>query len=373
MRKSGFPATVFSSCLALLSVSCSSPSAHRNNSVPNAPSVTAGTATPLHNVAIVVDSTTAMNVVDKECKTSGIGCALAGVRTLLGELEPCREKNSRCVGKNTNIANAGDMVSLFTFPNVTVDTAIHDYDCSRAHPTVEAYTFPPPGASSYEPLAPVNQPGRIATYQIVKYTNNYRISDKSKTLNPASDLVKAAGGVARCKPMVAIGGEGTYIAGAIYAAQASLVAEQASRPGSINALILITDGEVNSAVSQLGREATNLGSYPSFIHECSQAVTAAKAATATGTMMYAVAYGAESAGCRTEVSGDYKGMTPCQTMQAIASSPALFYSDFSFTFNSAPCVSAAHPNPNMNAIFDEIARSIAPSLPASKKRPKRAQ
>ncbi len=121
------------------------------------------------------------------------------------------------------------------------------------------------------------------------------------------------------------GGEGTYYAGAIYAAQASLVAAKAANPGSQNVMIILSDGDSNASKAQLaGSASTTSGVYPSTKNQCHQAVTAAQAATAAGTMVYTVAYGADSSGCST----DSPSISPCQTMQQMASDSAKFFSDY---------------------------------------------
>jgi hypothetical protein len=158
--------------------------------------------------------------------------------------------------------------------------------------------------------------------------------------------------------MQAPGGEGTYYAGAIYAAQSTLVAEQKANPGSQNVIILISDGSASATQSQLATKAMNgvpvtkgTGLYPSWINECHQAITAAKAATAAGTRVYAVAYGAESSGCGT----DSPAITPCSTMEGIASATQYFFSDYTQSGGTgSPCVSAAQPTTNLNQIFTEI-------------------
>ncbi|HTV05594.1 MAG TPA: vWA domain-containing protein [Acidobacteriaceae bacterium] len=197
-----------------------------------------------------------------------------------------------------------------------------------------------------------------ATYQIVPYSGEYRAADTADTLDHASNLVAAVGGKSGCSSMRPVGGQGTYYASAIYAAQASLVAEQSSRPGSQNVMILITDGWANSMPSQMPSSLPSSGIYPSSVDECGQAIIAARAAARAGTRVYAVAYGALPDGCVTDVSGPYKGYTPCQTMKAIASSPKYFFSDYAIGFPDSRCVSASHRTTKMNQIFKMIAKSI---------------
>ena len=92
-------------------------------------------------------------------------------------------------------------------------------------------------------------------------------------------------------------------------------------------------------------------SYPST-QQCHQAVTEAQAAAA-GTIVYTVAYGAESSGCSTDTN---PSITPCQTMQNMASSSQNFYSDYTAKGGTNSCVSASHPTNNLNEIFKEISQ-----------------
>ena len=309
-----------------------------------------GGAIPPYNVAIIVDTTGSMGSTDSSCNQTRINCALAGVQTLLKELSPCGSSETTC-GQATNgqVANFVDQVSLFAFPNVTQSTVKYDYNCSGSTPTSQPYTFPTAGASSYDP-------GAGATYQILNYSSDYRLSDTATSLNQSSNLTAAAGGKKNCKGLQAVGGEGTYYAGAIYAAQSSLVAIQPTNPNSQNVIILLGDGDVDASNSRSRSEmpgaSSTSGTYPSTIQECHQAITAAQAAAAAGTRIYSVAYGSASSGCSTDTK---PSISPCQTMQNIASSPSTFFSDYAASGGSGSCQSAARPTTNLNQIFTEIA------------------
>jgi Flp pilus assembly protein TadG len=226
-------------------------------------------------------------------------------------------------------------------------------------------------------------------------------------------------------------GEGiTYYAAVIYAAQSALVAEQKLYPGSKNAMILLSDGQANTQwiyfpqgtvspsgsdavgktntatpstidasssgystlkttpntsalnayhLSTVNAEATGTisGLYPDFIDECQQAITAAQAATTAGTVVYAVAYGAEDSGCAsgghpddyTDVTLVATGanapftlstLTPCVTMENIASSLNTFYSDYlqSGSGVSTTCVDNAHTVTALVDIFASISTNF---------------
>ena len=97
--------------------------------------------------------------------------------------------------------------------------------------------------------------------------------------------------------------------------------------------------------------STSSGTYPSTLQQCHQAVTAAAAAAAAGTRVYSVAYGAEASGCSTDTS---PAITPCATMQGIASNSEYFFSDYTATGGSSSCVSASQPITGLNQIFTTI-------------------
>jgi len=271
-------------------------------------------------------------------------------------------------------------VSLFTYPNITVGTAKSEY-CGGGSLSIVPYSFPVAGASTYPPSGSTTT---SATYQVVPWLNDYRTSDTTSGTSPlalGSDLVSAVdgdtsfGGTSSCSGLQTPGGEGTYFAGAIYAAQAALVAEQAlpANAGSQNALIILSDGAANSAYytsphqngnpdttpprgkyTQMastdvnGTAVTSSGTYPSYNQQCNQAVTAAQAATTAGTKVFTVAYGAttSTSDCSTDISPT---ITPCTTMQTMASNSGNFYSDT--CPNAMPAVAIAQ-------IFADIAASL---------------
>jgi len=345
----------------------------------------AGAATTPFNVAIIVDTTVSMGSQDSDCGETRLQCALGGVQTLLGELFPCASEASTCTVNTSGVAtNPVDQVALFTFPNVTTTTAPNDYTCPTSNPTINPYTFPP---STLNPTTGLqNMPYSITTgsgknavtttvtmtYQVTfgtgsnGYLSDYRASDTASTINTTSPIATAAGAntTRNCGGVGNPGGEGTYYAGAIYAAANSLLFQQAQNPGTQNAMILISDGDASSMDTQMTSTntpgtsttlATSGGTYPSWNNECHQAITAAQAAATAGIRVYAVAYGAESTGCST----DKTSITPCTTMGDIASSPAFFFSDFqqSGTGVDKTCLStggAGAKLANINDIFTAI-------------------
>jgi hypothetical protein len=303
-----------------------------------------GAAPAPYNVAIVVDSTHSMNDTDSDsnCNNTRISCALAGVQILLKGLSPCQPNESSCgAATSGNVSNSVDRVSLLTFPAVSKATAANDYNCASSAPSIVNYATPFPSTS---------------TYQIVNFSSDYRTSDAASSLNTSSNIVTAVGGKGGCSGLQAIGGTGTYYAQVIYEAQAYLAAEQSSYPNAKNVLILLSDGDANATTAHLPGASLTSGVYPSILQQCHQAVTAAQAAAAAGTRVYTVAYGAESAGCSTDL---LPPITPCQTMQQMASSPAYFFSDYTATGGTNSCVSAAQPITGLNQIFTTIVTDLS--------------
>jgi hypothetical protein len=309
------------------------------------------------NVAIIVDSTHSMNDTDasSNCNNTRLSCALAGVQVLLQNLSPCFATLTTCGAATSGmVSNSVDRVSLLTFPPVLATTAVDDYNCGSTQPTTQPYTNPFP---------------ILSTYQIVNFSSDYRTSDATTSLNSSSNIVIAVGGKSGCTGLIAKGGAGTYYAQAITAAQAYLVTEQSSFPNSKNVIVLLSDGDATAtcSTSLLGVCLTGdmpgasvtaaTGAYPpeSTLQECHQAVAAAQAAASAGTRIYSVAYGAEASGCTSDTNPT---ITPCQTMQQIASSSAYFFSDYTATGGDSTCVAASQPATDLKQIFQVIAGDL---------------
>jgi Flp pilus assembly protein TadG len=306
------------------------------------------------NIAILVDTTESMSTQDTNCvKTQGsgrtkttyytrLGCAQNGIQGFLAGIYPCAA--SGC-GSATNgvYENSVDKVSLFTFPEASSSTSVaNDYNCSGKNPSIVPYTYPSATGTSYTP-------GSGATYQVTSFMSNYQGVDDSG--DPSGDLSTSSGsyvslavGAKSGCGMGDPGGEGTYYAGSIYAAQAALTAQQAAEAANNitaqNIMIIVSDGAATASKSQMSSTGLlSSGVYPSYNNECEQAVTAAQAATAAGTTVYTVAYGSPDTGCTTDtLTGGIK--SPCSTMQQMASSSSTFYSDNNQSGSSSQCTSS---------------------------------
>jgi hypothetical protein len=339
------------------------------------------------NVAVIMDTTLSMNNTDTNCVINNVAqtqmqCALNGFQILLKNLSPCGNYQTTCTNSSGVNTNPFDQVALFTFPNLTPLTASIDANCTTpiplsnvyqglsgitvpgmpawgGVPTATMYTAPTPGASSYVP-------GLVGTYQVTGFLSDYRTSNAATTLNPNSQLVKAAGGASGCGSMLPSnydGAYGTYYAGAIYAAQAALTAQQALNPSSENVIILLSDGDATTPQTWNGNQdfvsnATSNGQYPSWVAECGQAILAAQSATAAGTLFYSVAYGSSPTGCASDANtGPYPNVSPCDTMAYMASAPQYFYSDWQQSGSNSTCVSS-QPVVALNDIFQAISNDL---------------
>jgi hypothetical protein len=339
------------------------------------------------NIAVIQDTTASMTDPDSgnQCSGTQITCALLGIQALLNDLYPCGVGQA-CSTSTTYV----DSVTLFVFPAVTGTTAPDDSKCPTTNPTIVAYTFPNPPSNTTLPSAD--------TYQVTGFANNYKTSDGATTLNQAAPIVIAAGdsGQSNCTGIQAPGGEGTYYAQVIYAAQSALLAQQAANPGSQNAIILLSDGDATACASNAntGAGACNTKSqlvategalngtgtkssnptgyesptYPSVLGECGQAVLAAQAAANAGTTVYTIGYGAEtSGGCLSDK--DYSasvwtngaswgaGDQPCKALAAMASVAVNFYTD-----DGQGCQATAPTNQNLTkltAIFRAITSNLS--------------
>jgi Flp pilus assembly protein TadG len=269
------------------------------------------------------------------------------------------------------------------------------------------YSFPPipTGTSGYAMPSGNYSP----TYQITPFLEDYNtVSSTTTSLNTSSNLVKAVGGLSGCSglaPSSYDGDFGTYYPGALYAAQAALLKEQNTHANSSNVMIILGDGNATApqywpsssgpmyAMPATTTEATTTygtstaltttaftfptgyltassgGSYPSWKGECGQAVTAgqyaatyASAGVSNPTLVYAIAYGApassNSSNCGSDVnSGSYPNITPCQTLQKMAtqvsgeSTSDYFYSDYTAQGGDSGC-QANSANSGTTAIAD---------------------
>ncbi len=327
------------------------------------------------NVAFVVDTTPSMDFNDPSCRMSQLECAQTGISSLLAGLDP-----------------SSDTVAMFTFPAVTVDTAKYDNTCSAGSPQVGPYVFPGVSATNYTNTSTpyVTGSGRSQTTTYI----TYQITPFSNTFQNSGDAMQIAIGNGRCAGMQT-SMEYTYMAGAIYAAQAALLNQQntllASGIPSQNAMIILSDGNATGQESSPGGGfnalsndfistsaqagggsnlyANATGIYPSWVGQCGQEVDAAQAAwanPANPTRVYTIAYGSPTTStragaplgnCESDVgAGQHPNITPCQAMQQMASGPQYSLSDEGPGGN---CAGLAAVGPNaMSVVFNNILGSL---------------
>jgi hypothetical protein len=377
-----------------------------------------------YNIALIVDSTLSMSATDSNCNSvTGEQCALNGIQQLLAGL-----------------STTYDYVSLFTFPNVQsgspagvaltsgftcttsvpssykgvgyyYDSGINGYTpllqsgASKYQPPWSGiawampYTFPPIPTDTSGYTVPSGTAG--PTYEVVGFSSDYNTTSGNTTaLNSSSNLVKAVGAVSGCNgiaPSSYDGDIGTYYPGALYAAQAALLKEQANHANSNNVMIILGDGNATAPQSfQTGnpmpsssaqatttyknpvsvasgaytypatyKVASSGGTYPSWVNECQQEVTAAQyAATYTNnnTQVYTIAYGSPTSGCAT----DSTLTNPCQALQEMATQKSgetisdYFYSDWTAQGGDSGC-QANSANSGITAIND-IYKAITSQL-----------
>ena len=206
--------------------------------------------------------------------------------------------------------------------------AAYDYDCSGSKPAVAAYTKSP-------------------VYTIVGLANDYRSSDSATSLNTSSNIVRAVGGggTGCSNGLTVVGGQGTFYAAAITAAQSYLAAN--GRTGAQKVIIILSDGDAQSSTE------------PNTLNECGQAVTTASAAKTAGTWIYTIGYAAQtttapSGSCANDTSPK---TSACATLQSMATDSAHFFYDTPSTCTGGRSVS------NVQSAFQQVANSLmAPTL-----------
>ena len=368
-----------------------------------------GGGAPPYHIVVVLDSTASMGQgTDTGCISNQTSkslspeqCAQEGVQTLLSELDPCATTATSGCGTATNglYPNSVDEVALMTFPGLCSAT-LSGSNC----PTATTFTTTPSPYASNDYSCPTSDPpitsyNNNPAYLILPFQSDYRTSD-SASLNlgtSGSNLLKAAGGVTNgsCTGITTPGGEGTFYAGAIYAAQDYLEANHASSVQDI--LILVSDGNATScgyvpsgypgagtmasgcSKDQMGGNVPTNG-LPLFTitNECQQAVTAASAVKSykepdgTYTQIYSVSYGSETSGCAYDQAPyGNSGLTPCMTMAQIATIPSgvtagvtvnpFFFSVPNSTTKGGTICTGAEPVTQLSQVFTTIAGNLTSS------------
>ena len=356
-----------------------------------------GAPGPPYNVAIIMDTTASMNSGTNSCGSTytPLQCAKQGLQLLLTELQPCVPGVASC-GATSPV----DLVSLFVFPawsgsaggspsGGTVASAWGVGGAAQGEHYDEALG----GGPNNIPAAPGSETqvvgGTSITYQITLFGNDYQLYDGAG-LNPASHIVLAAGYPypSNNGHLSAPGGASTYYAGVIYAAQNALAYQKSLNPLSNNVMIILPDGDANATCADFtapfnvyytttnpppgcpvmtgppGDKGTT--NFMSQTDQCQQAIEAAWDATAAGTQVYTIGFASESSGCSTDTvnlglsSTVYPTlpwpMTPCDTIEYMASDPTHWYSD-----SASQCM-ANGPTPQPAHTLATIIPSITNSI-----------
>ena len=342
-------------------------------------SASGGGAVPYH-IMLVLDTTASMGSGNDTGCVSGSSksytpeqCAQLGVQTLLSELAPCAVGVSSCAS-----SAAVDQVGIMAFPGICSDSkaGVTTGNCPAATTLTNTTANPTYAPDDY--ACPAKNPPIAAynndpEYLVQGFDNNYLSSTSPATLNFSSDLVDTVGaGTDNCG-MPTPGGEGTFYAGAIVAAQTYLTNEHTANIQDI--MILLSDGDATSSGSQMGgtvKQTVNSGQIAGMngnlfaaTKECTQAVNAAdwakgvKQSDGTSTLIYSISYGSETSGC---TNGD--SITPCQTMAGIASLPLdqyFFSVPQTVKGTTSTVCSGAVPITQLNQVFTTIAGDLESS------------
>ncbi|TAJ24662.1 MAG: hypothetical protein EPO67_22930 [Reyranella sp.] len=262
------------------------------------------------NVMFVLDATGSMGDTDSNCTIPNVNnpsrfkCALHSIQSVLKVMPTSLDK-----------------VGLMIFPGTSTQYSPTSHPCPTQPNSVPYYT-------------------NNIKYQIGTTLDN-TYNDGAGNLNNASPMIQAVGnGTALTACVTNKGGQGSHAAEVIAKAQAAMPAVVA---GTQNVIIFLSDGDVSASLSQLNNQSSKVSK------QCGQAVTAAQAATAAGTKVYSVAYGAGTSGCSSDDT--YK---PCSTMKAIASDSTTFYT----TNTSCNINGSANSVTKLPDIFKAITTSL---------------
>jgi hypothetical protein len=290
------------------------------------------------NAYVILDNTNSMTqgcssgVTGISTNPEKLDCAKAGMRALLQLLWPCDSSLSSC-GTATpnsngqlgaNVAKPYDEVGLLVFPAISGNppsnsTLAKEVDCNNGESFSDTYpTWTPYTYNASQPDGGIPTSDDYLGYQAVGLSSDFRPSAANTTLNGTTSNLAEAVGWGQCSGgtypggnyygLKDIGGQGSYLAGAITEAQHLL--DVNARPGVENAIIVESDGQLNDPKTFTDDDP------------CYSAIQAAAQAKAAGTTIYAIAYGDNGTQCPRKNYGSY---TDVQTMQDIASSPSTFF------------------------------------------------
>ena len=319
-----------------------------------------GASIPL-NVMFVLDATASMGSGSGGCSVPGVSsptpfqCATNGIQVIMKQLLPQQ-----------------DRVGIMQFPGLaspfsptTAESSCATYPSSTPYySSTIYYQYEPNGTAALDPAA-----GWTTSSGTVSYNNG---SLTSATLTDTDPLVEAVGDYSNSKQPCAKpnGGQGTYYGEMLTLAQAALQAQGTAKVQ--NVIIILSDGGSNATSSNF---ASGYQTATYIANQCATAVYAAQQATKAGTWVYSIAYNSATTACPsytlskggsitdtfatgvtypvgTQQTGT--AMTPCLTMQMIASDPTKF-----FTTSSA-CTESSSPNSytDVTTAFQQVGTTL---------------
>ena len=208
-------------------------------------SMSGGASFP-YNLAVIMDTTNSMSDTipkDKDCTTSQISCAVQGLQVMLEGMDPCQQ-NTTCTAGTPYV----DDVGLYVFPAISSNYSANNYKsdyCGSSAKSVP-YNFVNVTTGATNGLAMESTGTDAGTYNIIPFNDTYKTNDSSSLLATAA-LAEAVGySGSGCNGLSAPGGQGTYYAQIINAAQADLVQQQIKTPNSKNIMIILSDGDATA-------------------------------------------------------------------------------------------------------------------------------
>src|SRR5208282_4052394 len=161
-----------------------------------------------YNLAIIMDTTSSMTSTipgDKDCTTSQISCAVAGLEVMLQTMDPCAQ-NTTCSSSTPYV----DDVALFVFPAAAFSSTSNykpEY-CGTGGSTVP-YNFVNVTTGANQNLAIESTGTDAGAYEIIPFNDVYKTTDTS-SLAVSSALAEAvAYSGTGCAGLSAPGGQGT--------------------------------------------------------------------------------------------------------------------------------------------------------------------
>ncbi len=353
-----------------------------------------GQGKPL-DIMVVVDATGSMQSgTDQYCFSTGGNtingifysgtvtnekCALLAVQSLLQGLDPHYDNVGLLIfpGVTSSYFGTVNTTNGLTGQSVMVSGIPYATTCGETLGNNSGNNANNNGKNSFYGPIPTSFPVSSAPfYTAVNFENGYKGELTSSvgigTNIDVSDPLSIALGSCKTGPDTTHGGvyaygQGTYYVGVLAEAANDLTLVN---DGNQKVLIILTDGDANGTKSEFIS-----GTAASVItNECQQAGAVAHAASDAGIWVYTVSYATATAGCSSdtgtlgsipvvidgttynETAVNQYPITPCQSIQGMATSPQYF-------FSGTPTCTEAGEGGNSTSIvelFEELAAQLTP-------------